>query len=77
MSRRGLITPAERESMPLAVNIANPARGFMGFIPRPDTTRTISPADSLQFEPLNLLDLLNTGNGAPDAGINLKLPGGK
>ena len=77
MSRRGLITPAEREAMPLGVNIANPARGFMGFIPHPDTTRTALPADSLQFEPLNLLDLLNTGNGAPDAGVNLNVPPGK
>jgi hypothetical protein len=74
MATRGLITQAERDAMPYALSVTGPARGFMGFVPRPDTTRTVQPADSSQFEPLNLLDLLNTGPAAPDAGVNATAP---
>ena len=47
---------------------------YMHFSPRPDTTRNTAAADSSQFEPLNLIDLLNTGAAAPDAGVNADAP---
>ncbi|MDO7875713.1 transglycosylase domain-containing protein [Hymenobacter sp. ASUV-10] len=74
MATRGLISSGDRAAMPYALNINGPAHGFMGFVPRPDTTRTVLPADSSQFEPINLLDLLNTGPAAPDAGVNSGVP---
>ena len=74
MADRGLITSGDRAALPYSLNINGPAHGFMGFVPRPDTTRTVMPADSSQFEPLNLLDLLNTGPAAPDAGVNSNAP---
>jgi hypothetical protein len=70
MATRGLISNADRQSLPYSLHLGGPARDFMRFAPRPDTTRITSMADSSQFEPLNLIDLLNTGAAAPDAGIN-------
>jgi hypothetical protein len=73
MATRGLISGNERENLPYALHLGGPARQFMSFAARPDTTRTVAPADSSQFEPLNLIDLLNTG-AAPDAGVNSNAP---
>jgi len=70
MATRGLISGSERENLPYALHLGGPARQFMSFAARPDTTRSVSPADSSQFEPLNLIDLLNTGAATPDAGVN-------
>ena len=74
MATRGLITNADRENMPYALALNGPARKFMNFATRPDTTRTTVQADSSQFEPLNLIDLLNTGAAATDAGVNSGAP---
>nr|WP_236668743.1 biosynthetic peptidoglycan transglycosylase [Hymenobacter rubidus] len=73
MAARNLITGADRENLPYSLNLNGPARQYMAFAARPDTTRSVSPADSSQFEPLNLIDLLNTG-AAPDAGVNSNAP---
>jgi len=73
MESRGLITGAERANLPYALRLNGPARQYMAFAARPDTTRATAPADSSQFEPLNLIDLLNTG-AAPDAGVNPGAP---
>jgi hypothetical protein len=73
MATRGLITNADRENLPYALNLNGPARQYMRFAARPDTTRLTAAADSSQFEPLNLIDLLNTG-AAPDAGVNSGAP---
>jgi len=69
MLTRGLISANDRENLPYALRLTGPARQYMAFAPRPDTTRAVQPADSSDFEPLNLIDLLNTG-AAPDAGVN-------
>nr|WP_236049473.1 biosynthetic peptidoglycan transglycosylase [Hymenobacter negativus] len=69
MATRNLISGNDRENLPYSLHLGGPARQFMSFAARPDTTRTVAPADSSQFEPLNLIDLLNTG-AAPDAGVN-------
>ncbi|MBF9224327.1 transglycosylase domain-containing protein [Hymenobacter ruricola] len=68
MATRGLITSNDRENLPYGLSLNGPARQYMHFAARPDTTRAVA-ADSSQFEPLNLIDLLNTG-AAPDAGVN-------
>jgi membrane peptidoglycan carboxypeptidase len=73
MATRGLISDNARESMSYSLNLNGPARRFMNFAPRPDTTRITAQADSSQFEPLNLLDLLNTGADS-DAGANSGAP---
>ena len=70
MATRGLITPNDRENLPYALRLTGPARQYMSFAAHPDTTRNTAPADSSQFEPLNLIDLLNTGAATPDAGVN-------
>lgn len=70
MATRNLISTSDRENMPYALHLGGPARQYMSFAARPDTTRTVAPADSSQFEPLNLIDLLNTGAATPDAGVN-------
>lgn len=70
MATRGLITNSDRENLPYSLNLNGPARQYMRFASRPDTTRTTAAADSSQFEPLNLIDLLNTGAATPDAGVN-------
>ncbi|SFP68355.1 Transglycosylase [Hymenobacter arizonensis] len=71
MATRGLITNNDRDNMAYNLNLNGPARRYMNFAPRPDTTRITAQADSSQFEPLNLLDLLNTG---ADAGVNTGAP---
>ncbi len=73
MAERGLISGDQRGNLAYSLALNGPARGFMGFVPRPDTARAVQPGDSAQFEPLNLIDLLNTG-AAPDAGANQALP---
>ena len=73
MAGRGLISGEQRGNLAYGLDLRGPARNFMGFVPRPDTARTVQPGDSTQFEPLNLIDLLNTG-AAPDAGANQVLP---
>ncbi|TYZ06056.1 penicillin-binding protein [Hymenobacter lutimineralis] len=69
MARKGYISQAEYEGLGYSVNFSNPSR--MGFVPRPDTTRTVVAADSAQYQPLNLIDLL--GGGA-DEGVNTNTP---
>ena len=73
MASRGLISGTERANLPYGLQLNGPARQYMAFATRPDTTRATAPADSSQFEPLNLIDLLNTG-AAPDAGVNSGAP---
>ncbi|MDO7848003.1 biosynthetic peptidoglycan transglycosylase [Hymenobacter sp. M29] len=73
MATRGLITANDRENLPYGLSLNGPAKQYMHFSARPDTTRTTVAADSSQFEPLNLIDLLNTG-AAPDAGVNSGVP---
>ena len=73
MLTRGLISENDRENLPYALHLAGPARQYMAFAPRPDTTRAVQQADSSDFEPLNLIDLLNTG-ATPDAGVNTGAP---
>jgi len=74
MENRGLISSADRQNLPYSLNLNGPARQYMHFSPRPDTTRAIV-ADSSAFEPIDLIDLLNTGAGAaPDAGVNSGVP---
>ena len=51
MATRGLITSNDRESLPYALSLNGPARQYMAFRARPDTTRTTAAADSSQFEP--------------------------
>ena len=74
MATRGLIRNSDRENMSYSLNLNGPARQYMRFATRPDTTRVTAAADSSQFEPLNLIDLLNTGATTPDAGVNSGAP---
>ncbi|RTQ47916.1 penicillin-binding protein [Hymenobacter gummosus] len=74
MAARGYIPEAEADGLSRSVSITGPARAYMSFAVRPDTTRQV-PADSTMDEPINLIDLLNT-TGAPDAGVNATQPGG-
>ncbi|WP_157781047.1 transglycosylase domain-containing protein [Hymenobacter sedentarius] len=74
MATRGLITDTDRENLAYSLNLRGPAKQFMHFAPRPDTSRATAAADSSQFEPLNLIDLLNTGAATPDAGVNSGAP---
>ena len=74
MATRGLIRNSDRQNMPYSLNLNGPARQYMKFATRPDTTRVTAAADSSQFEPLNLIDLLNTGATTPDAGVNSGAP---
>lgn len=73
MAARGYIPESEADGLSRSVSLTGPARGFMNFAPRPDTTRVVA-ADSTQFDPINLIDLLNTGGAAPDAGVNATQP---
>ncbi|GGF25077.1 biosynthetic peptidoglycan transglycosylase [Hymenobacter cavernae] len=70
MVERGMITQADRENMALGVALNGPARKYI--VTARDTTRPAA-ADSSQFEPLNLIDLLGGGQ-APDAGVNSNTP---
>jgi hypothetical protein len=69
MAKRGHIT--EQESNNLSYGVALNGRARQYIVTARDTTRTVHAADTSQFEPLNLIDLLNTGAAAtPDAGVN-------
>ncbi|MBX0288801.1 transglycosylase domain-containing protein [Hymenobacter sp. HSC-4F20] len=68
MARKGYISQSEYESLGSSVNFQGPARQYIVRATR-DTVRTVVAADSSQYEPLNLIDLLG-GNTAPDAGAN-------
>ncbi|GAA4011530.1 biosynthetic peptidoglycan transglycosylase [Hymenobacter fastidiosus] len=68
MVRKGLIGQNDRESLTYNLSFPGPAHGSIFRAVRPDTTRTVLAADSAQFEPLNLIDLL--GGAAPDEGVN-------
>ena len=68
MARKGYISDEEYQNVGSAVSFSGRGLRAMNFSARPDTTRLALPADSAEFEPLNLLDLL--GGGAPDAGVN-------
>jgi hypothetical protein len=67
MAARGYIPEGEADGLSRSVSLTGPARQFMNFSARPDTTRQVV-ADSTQYEPINLIDLLNTGGA--DAGVN-------
>ena len=60
MEQHGLISGEQRNGLDYGLRLNGPARGYLGFVPRPDTTRTVQPADSTQLEPIDLLDLLGT-----------------
>ncbi|WP_167856213.1 transglycosylase domain-containing protein [Hymenobacter metallicola] len=68
MERKGMISENERESVSYSLSFPGRAHGSIFRAVRPDTTRVTFAADSTQFEPLNLIDLL--GGEAPDAGVN-------
>ncbi len=68
MARKGYISQSEYENLGTSVNFQGPARQYIVRATR-DTVRTIVAADSSQYEPLNLIDLLG-GDTAPDAGVN-------
>ncbi|GAB2964730.1 biosynthetic peptidoglycan transglycosylase [Hymenobacter coalescens] len=72
MAARGYIPEAEADGLSRSVSLNGPARQFMSFAARPDTTRQVL-ADTTLSEPINLIDLLNTG-GAPDEGVNTNQP---
>ncbi|QHJ09459.1 biosynthetic peptidoglycan transglycosylase [Hymenobacter busanensis] len=74
MAARGYIPQDEADNLSRSVSLTGPARQFMSFAARPDTTRTTAVADSSQFEPINLIDLLNTGGASPDEGVNTTAP---
>ncbi|GAA3933487.1 biosynthetic peptidoglycan transglycosylase [Hymenobacter algoricola] len=68
MVRKGLIGSNDRESLTYSLSFPGRAHSSIFRAVRPDTTRTVLAADSAQFEPLNLIDLL--GGQAPDEGVN-------
>ncbi|WP_375419342.1 transglycosylase domain-containing protein [uncultured Hymenobacter sp.] len=69
MEMRGQISGQQRAGLNYGVALNGRARQYI--VTARDTTRTVQPADTSQFEPLNLLDLLNTGaTTTPDAGVN-------
>ena len=72
MALRGQISDQDRANLSYGVDLNGRARRFI--VTARDTTRTVQPADSSQFEPLNLIDLLNTGAATPDAGVNSNAP---
>nr|WP_262908738.1 biosynthetic peptidoglycan transglycosylase [Hymenobacter translucens] len=73
MARRGYIPEHEADGLSRSVSLNGPARRFMNFAARPDTTRMASSPDSTLYDPINLIDLLNTG-APPDAGVNTNQP---
>jgi len=72
MARKGYISQSEYENVGTSVNFQGPARQYIVRATR-DTVRTTVAADSSQYEPLNLIDLLG-GDTAPDAGVNTNQP---
>lgn len=73
MARKGFIEQSDYENVSYTLSFPGRAHGMIFRAVRPDTTRTTMPADSLQFEPLNLIDLLG-GAKAPDEGVNTNVP---
>ncbi|MBC6989213.1 transglycosylase domain-containing protein [Hymenobacter sp. BT491] len=71
MAQRGLISQSDYDNLSLGVALNGPARKYI--VTAVDTVRTVSAADSSQFEPLNLIDLLG-GSKAPDEGANTPPP---
>ena len=69
MERKGMISEGDRESVTYNLSFPGRAHGSIFRAVRPDTTRVTFAADSSQFEPLNLIDLLG-GESPPDAGVN-------
>lgn len=72
MARKGYISQGEYEGLGNFVAFNGPARKYIVRATR-DTVRTTVAADSSQYEPLNLIDLLG-GAAAPDAGVNQGAP---
>ena len=69
MAMRGQISEQDRANLNYGVALNGKARQYI--VTARDTTRTVHAADTSQFEPLNLIDLLNTGaTTTPDAGVN-------
>ena len=66
MLNKGLITNGQRDNLSYSVSLRDPARSYIVTAMR-DTNRTVQPGDTAQFAPLNLIDLLGTGQ-APAAG---------
>jgi len=67
MESKGLVTPSQRDNLSYSVSLKDPARSYIVTAIR-DTTRTVQPGDTAQFAPLNLIDLLGTGQApAPGA----------
>jgi hypothetical protein len=73
MARKGYISQGEYEGLNTYVNFRGRGLRAMGFVARPDTARATVAADSSQYEPLNLIDLLG-GQPASDAGVNQDAP---
>lgn len=71
MLQKGLISEGDRGTLSYSLNFPGRAHSSIFRAVR-DTVRTVQPADSSQFEPLNLIDLL--GGAAPDAGVNQEVP---
>ncbi|MBC6609284.1 transglycosylase domain-containing protein [Hymenobacter sp. BT188] len=71
MAKRGMISQSAYDDLSLGVALNGPARKYI--VTAVDTVRAFAPADSAQFEPLNLIDLLG-GNTAPDEGVNTTPP---
>ncbi|AWM32965.1 transglycosylase domain-containing protein [Hymenobacter nivis] len=74
MVNKGLISENDRDNLTYGVNLNGPARSYI--VTARDTTRTVSPADSSQFESINLIDLLNTAKAADATPAAPAAPGG-
>ncbi|MBC8085108.1 MAG: transglycosylase domain-containing protein, partial [Hymenobacter sp.] len=72
MASKGLISQGDYESVYYSLNFPGRAHSSIFRAVR-DTVRLTQPADSTEFEPLNLIDLLG-GNKTPDEGVNTNLP---
>ncbi|QNH63417.1 transglycosylase domain-containing protein [Hymenobacter sediminicola] len=70
MLRKGLISEDARNSLSYSLSFPGRAHSSIFRAVR-DTVRAFQPADSTQFEPLNLIDLLG---GMPDEGVNTTAP---
>ncbi|MFD1470748.1 transglycosylase domain-containing protein [Hymenobacter caeli] len=74
MATKGLISESDRDNLTYGVNLNGPARSYI--VTARDTTRTVAPADSSQFESINLIDLLNTTKSAEATPAEPAAPGG-
>nr|WP_243900227.1 biosynthetic peptidoglycan transglycosylase [Hymenobacter defluvii] len=73
MARKGLIPQEDYDNLSLGVALNGPARKYI--VTAVDTVRTVVPADTAQFEPLDLIDLLGGGTPrTPDEGANTAPP---